>query len=130
MIAVYETSTKKVRFELEEQSIIFLHFLAPGSDDAEHARMAHDVATTFEQLKKEHENEKPYRVLVDLSHAGMPSSEARTIYIKTLSDHSILKTAFFGAPSAIQAVVSFIASASGRGDEVQFFVGEKEARDW
>lgn len=127
---IYTTPSKKIEVGLEDSNLVVLRFLENGESDEEHTRMANDIHNAFERIKSEHQGTVSFNVLVDLSKAGLPSAGARTMYIKTLSDKAISKTAFFGAPSSIQAVVSFIVSAAGRGEEVRFFVNEKEAREW
>jgi hypothetical protein len=127
---VPEGGTGKVRVSVENpDEIVVLSFTAPGTTDEEHTKMAEETRAAFEVLVKDFPNNASH-VLVDLTHAGIPSSKAREIYIKTLSDRRIKKTAFYGAGTAIKTIVSFIVSASGRGEEVKFFVNDGDARAW
>lgn len=122
-------STGKVSVDLDSDGIVRLTFKAPGETPEEHDRMAEETREAYEKLKSLHPDGQ-FRVLVDLTNAGIPTQHAREVYIKTLSDKRIKKTAFFGVGGAIKTIVSFIVSASGKGEEVKFFINQEEALSW
>ncbi len=71
-----------------------------------------------------------FKVIVDLSNAGLPTKEASNIYTKTLSDKRIEKAAIFGMGLAIKSVINFIVAAAGRDEHTRFFVDREQALAW
>lgn len=74
--------------------------------------------------------DKHFRVLVDLTNAGVPTKEASDIYIRTLSDKRIEKAAIFGMGGAIKSVINLIVMAAGRDEHTHFFVDSAQALAW
>ena len=120
----------KVVLSLDESSkLINLSFKGPGQDDAEHEQMAATVKNWYEKLVAKYPDTR-FKVLVDLTNAGIPNKSATDIYTKTLSDGHISRTAFYGVGPAIKSVINFIVSAAGKGDKVQFFIDPDKAKEW
>ncbi|HEY4483154.1 MAG TPA: hypothetical protein VI953_03215 [Candidatus Paceibacterota bacterium] len=122
--------TGKVLFTIDPvQNLVTLAFKAPGVDDHEHLVMAKFVKSWYEDLKTKYP-EQHFRVLVDLTNAGIPNKGATDIYTATLSDKQIERTAIFGVAGAVKSIINFIVSASGKGDRVQFFIDKDKALEW
>ena len=122
--------TGKVIFTIDPvQRLITLSFSAPGVDEREHLIMAKFVKHWYEDLKVKYPDAR-FRVLVDLTNAGIPSKGATDIYTSTLSDKQIERTAFYGVAGTIKSIINFIVSASGKGDRVQFFIDKNKALRW
>lgn len=122
--------TSKVKFNLDESTkLIELSFLAPGETDEEHNAMANEVEAYYQGMLKRYP-EGSFKVLVDLSNAGLPTKEASGIYTKTLSDKHIEKAAIFGMGGAIKSVINFIVAAAGRDEHTRFFVDRAQALTW
>lgn len=122
--------TGKVNFVHDEASdLITLSFNAPGSSNEEHDQMANETQTFYDELKAKFP-ERKFKVLVNLLNAGTPTKHATDLYIKTLSDKQIEKTAFLGMSNAIQSIINFIVNAAGKGDNVKFFISEPQALEW
>lgn len=120
----------KVVFSLDETSkLINLSFKGPGQDDVEHEQMAGTVKNWYDKLVVTHPDTR-FKVLVDLTNAGIPNKNATDIYTKTLSDGHIIRTAFYGVGPAIKSVINFIVSAAGKGDKVEFFIDRAKALEW
>ena len=113
----------------EDTKQVVLSFSAPGLNDNEHNAMAEETKIFYEQLVERRPNDK-FRVLVDLTNAGLPTKHATDMYVSTLSDKRIEKTAFFGLSSSIQSIISFIVNASGKGEAVRFFIDKNQALAW
>ena len=125
-----ETTTGKVIVTLDESTqLIVLSFSAPGKDDDEHEAMANETKRLYQDILRKHPEAK-FKVLVNLTNTGIPSKRAIEIYINTLSEKHIEKTAFFGMTGAIQSIISFISEAAGRGQNTRFFIDEAQARGW
>lgn len=122
--------TGKVLFTIDPvERLVTLAFKAPGADDHEHVVMAQFVKKWYEDLKNKYP-EAHFRVLVDLTNAGIPNKGATDIYTATLSDKQIERTAIYGVASTIKSIINFIVSASGKGDRVQFFIDKNKAIEW
>ncbi len=124
-----EGATGKVSVRIEEDQIVRLSFTGPGETDEEHLRMAKETKAAYRGVLAKFPD-IDFRILVDLSNAGIPTKEAREIYVSILSDKRIKRTAFFGVGKAIKSIVSFIVSAAGKGDNVEFFIDEETALKW
>ncbi len=122
--------TGKVNFSLDEETnLVVLSFNAPGKDAEEHDAMAMETKAWAESLLKRFPDRK-FKVLVDLTNAGLPTTSASKIYIETLSDNHITKTAFFGVSSSIQSIITFIVNSAGRGEHSKFFIDKANALAW
>ena len=122
--------TGKVLFTIDPvQHLVTLAFKAPGADDKEHLAMAKYVKQWYENLKTEYPDAH-FKVLVDLSNAGIPNKGATDIYTATLSDKQIERTAIYGVAGTIKSIINFIVSASCKGDRVQFFIDKNKAMEW
>lgn len=113
----------------ESKSLVELSFSAPGENDDEHNEMALAMKAHFDNLVTTHPDAK-FKVLVDLTNAGIPTKHATDLYISTLSDKRVAKTAFFGVSKTIESIINFIVGASGRGLETRFFINKEEAYNW
>ena len=123
-------TTGKVNISIDPLThLISLEFTSPGESDAEHLAMAGEVKRWYEDLASKYPDEK-FRVMVDLTNAGVPTKEASQTYIETLSSKRIEKTAFYGVAGTIKAIINFIVSASGKGENVQFFIDKDKAIEW
>jgi hypothetical protein len=123
-------NTGKVKFSLDESTrLVELSFLAPGENADEHNAMAREVDEYYQNMI-ERFPEGGFKVLVDLTNAGLPTKEASNIYIKTLSDKRIVKAAIFGMGLAIKSVINLIVAASGRDEHTRFFVDREKAVEW
>ena len=91
--------------------------------------MAAEVDEYYKDLVKRFPSGR-YKVIVDLSNAGLPTKEASDVYIKTLSDKHIEKAAIFGMGSAIKSVINFIVAAASRDEHTHFFVDREQALAW
>ena len=112
-----------------EGEIVYLSFKCIDISAEEHNRIAEEMAQKYAKIKKDNPDTK-FKVLVDLMEAGVPTEKARELYIKTLSDNQVEKTAFYGVGGAIRGIISFIVSAAGKGEEVKFFINRDEALEW
>src|SRR3989344_9289657 len=112
--------TGKVLFTIDPVlHIVTLSFKAPGADDHEHLVMAKFVRSWYEDLKVKYPGAH-FKVLVDLTNAGIPNRGATDIYTQTLSDKQIERTAIYGVAGTIKTIINFFVSASGRGGRGQF----------
>lgn len=119
--------TGKVRLVVnEETKLVELSFSAPGESVEEHDKMAEETREFYKNLLAINPDVK-FKVLVDLSNAGIPTKHATDLYIATLSDKHIERTAIFGMSKAIQSVINFIVSAAGKGENVKFFIDREQA---
>lgn len=118
-----------IQVDVYDKGLVKLTILAPGDTDEEQEQMARDTKEIYGELQSKNPDVK-YKVMVDLSKAGIPGSKSREIFIDTLSDRGIVKVAFFGAGTAVRSIVDFIISAAGKGEQVQFFLDEEAAKDW
>ena len=122
--------TGKVHLVIDEATnIVTLSFSAPGETDVEHDAMALETRAFYEGLVARKPDGR-FRVMVDLTNAGVPTKHATDIYIETLSDKRIERTSFFGLSSSIKSIISFIVNAAGRGDHVRFFIDKDQALAW
>lgn len=112
-----------------ETRIVELSFTSPGESPEEHDAMAMETKRHFEDLASVHKEGK-FKILVDLTNAGIPTKHATDIYISTLSDKLIEKTAIFGLSKTIESIINFIVGASGRGSETRFFLDKAAALEW
>ncbi|HEY4514899.1 MAG TPA: hypothetical protein VJJ22_01945 [Candidatus Paceibacterota bacterium] len=123
-------STGKVLFSFDEKtSLVELSFSAPGENAMEHDAMAEELKQIYEDLISRYKDTQ-FKVFVDLTNAGLPTKHATEVYVKTLSDKRILKTAFFGISKSIESVINFIIESAGRGGETRFFINKEEALAW
>lgn len=113
----------------ESTKLIELSFSAPGETDEEHNAMAREVEEYYNDMIKRFPDGH-FKVIVDLSNAGLPTKEASNIYTKTLSDKRIEKAAIFGMGLAIKSVINFIVAAAGRDEHTRFFVDREQALAW
>jgi len=122
--------TGKVHLVYEETTnLVTLSFSAPGESPEEHDDMAAETREFYEDMIKRFP-ERKFRILVDLSGAGIPTKHATDMYIETLSDKRIERTAFYGMSHAIQSIINFIVNAAGRGENVKFFIDQNQALEW
>ena len=91
--------------------------------------MAEESKEFYDNLITKNPNAK-FKILVDLTNAGIPTKHATEVYVKTLSDKRIVKTAFLGMSQSIESIINFIVSAAGRGDHVRFFIDRQEALEY
>jgi hypothetical protein len=123
-------NTAKVKLSLDEYTMLIeLSFLAAGETDEEHNAMAKEVEDYYQDMLSRFP-EGRFKVLVDLSNAGLPTKDASNIYTKTLSDKRIEKAAIFGMGLAIKSVINFIVAAAGRDEHTRFFVDREQALAW
>lgn len=84
----------------------------------------------FEQYLAKATVEQPLRMLVDAHQEGRMSAAARRDFAQRMQDPRMGRTAVINAKRMNRVMGTFIAKASGRTDEFQFFDSEAEAMAW
>lgn len=73
---------------------------------------------------------KPIYVLTDITKLGSINLQARMYAVEIIKSVDFDRVAIYGNPGAIEKIINFIITASGRGFKMKYFNNEKEARKW
>jgi hypothetical protein len=122
-------NNERLSVMLSDDDLVTLTFRSMDISATAHIELAQEVREVYYSLKDRFPN-KNFKVLVDLTNAGVPPKKVSDSYIKTLSDRHIEKTAIYGMGSAIKSIVTLITSAAGKGDQLRFFIDKEEALAW
>jgi hypothetical protein len=104
----------------------FIHNLYHGYQTAEiMKKRVEETVAIIAQLRAEN---KPVRVLIDLTKSQGASPQARKIGVEGVQKNDFDKAAFFGASQFTKNLMTFLLVIMGKEDKIRYFDNEEDAR--